>query len=427
LSFLIRFKGFELKGVLIQLLTWVVFTSTSPFIFYKLIPFHPYKTAVFLGLVLIFISFFWLGLIKGYEKNILIILLLQFFFSTVFFLLHFFYLGVDFKYINLSFQFITNLVLYLFISSFFDVYKLIKTNVVFISLMSFLGFITFMLLVLGLWRSFGSFMGPSWETQNYLLTTAGAVWLVEDFSVIRVGGFFDEPGTFAFYITFALITNRLLNYNRFLEFVLIFTGLFTFSVAFFITVLFYYLINYSTWKNFKYLLSLSCFLFFSLFLIDKFKSESRTVEVISIISVNRFLSSEDDSKVIDGDTRSEPTLLAFAAFLDSPFFGHGLSISEQPLSKYFNKFIGANAFTPFAYHGIFGVVIFYGLWIYWSIICLKTLIRNPSRTLFSSWFIVFINLLQRPDAFIGTYGYFVFIFLIYSTKKYNEKFNEKLS
>jgi hypothetical protein len=404
----------------------MIFTSTSPFIFYKLIPHHPYKILVFLGLLIISVSILLKKSITNFDYNIVLILLLQINACFIFFAYHQFKLGADFKYINLALQFITNLFLYIFISTFFNIKQLVQTNIYVIATMALLGALIFILLLTGFWRSFGSFQGPSWETQNYIFTTAGAVWLVENVSIIRVGGFFDEPGTFAFYIIFALICNKLLGFSDKCEKVLIFCGILTFSVTFFISLFFYYIIIYFKFKNLKYFIIFSLLLIFFNNYIQNNKNDSRILNVLSIMSIDRLLISNDSDKFIDGDTRSEPTKIALNAFIKAPFLGHGLSVTERSNSEYYNLFLGANIFTPFAYHGFFGVIIFYLLYIYWTVQCIKISLKNLNKIVFASWFIITINLLQRPDAFIGSYGYFVFIFLITSTKSLNQKFNESI-
>ncbi len=380
---------------------------------------------VFAGLGLILCFFITSKKVKNFDKIIVGILVVQIIGSVVFFCIHHFKLGADIKYINLAIQLITDLLLYLFISTYYDLVKLIKINIYVISLMVVMGAGVFFLLLLGYWHSFGSFVGPTWETQNYIFTTAGAVWQFENISVIRVAGFFDEPGTFAFYITFALIFNKLLDFSSWLEYVLIICGLLTFSVAFFLSVTVYLLFLYLNLKNIKYFILLVLTVLLFLNYLDNNKSESRILNFISIMSVERLVTSESDDKVISGDTRSEPTLLAMNAFFDAPLLGNGMSVSDQQGSKYYKMFIGANGFTPFAYHGLIGVIVFYFMFIYWTLLIFKTFSVNPNRIIMGSWVVIFINLLQRPDAFIGTYGYMVFIFLIYSLKQFQIKLNEK--
>jgi len=419
-----KLKSLDLSGVIIQSIIWLIFTSTSPFIFYKLIPYHPYKLLVFAGILAAFFLFLKRKKIRIYDQSILAILSVQIFACFIFFSYQQFHLGADFKYINLALQFITNLILYLFITSFFNMKKLVQCNIYVISTMALLGALVFFLLLTGFWKSFGSFKGPSWETQNFLFTTAGAVWKVEDIFIIRVGGFFDEPGTFAFYIIFALITNQLLGFSRFCEKVLIFSGILTFSVTFFISIFFYFTIIYFKFKN---LINIFLFLLFFIFFnnyIQNNKNNSRILNVISIMTFDRMSVSEDSDKIIDGDTRIEPTKIAFSAFLKAPLMGHGLSVAERPNSEFYNQFLGANIFTPLAYHGLIGAFCFYLLYFFWTIQCYKVYLRNFNKVVFAAWFIISINLIQRPDAFIGSYGYFVFIFLITSTKNLNKKINE---
>lgn len=408
-------RSFKLPSFTI-IFIWLIFSATSPFIFYKLIPHHPYKVLVLIGLVLILFIFQFKGKIKGYNKIVVAILLIQ----TVYAILMAFYqqynLGFDFKYLNLALQFVSDLLLYLFITSYYSVEKVIISNIQIIAFMCIGGVIVFFLVLGGYLHPFSIFRGPTWITKNYLLTVTGSEWNAGGITVMRVAGYFDEPGTFAFYITFALILNKLFSYSKKVERILIICGLVTFSVAFFISIVLYLILFYFSMKSIKYFALFFILGAIGLNYILKIKEESKLANTIYKISLGRLeINLDDESKVINGDTRTVVYEQAKIAFLDAPVFGHGLLVTEQPKSIYYNAFFGANILAPFAYHGIVGTLVFYAMYFYWTFITFFNRRKLLSRSIIAAWLIISINFFQRPDAFIGTYGYLVIIFLVYGT------------
>jgi hypothetical protein len=359
--------------------------------------------------------------VKLGDRIILSILLIQAVYCLIAMCLHgFFFLGMDYKYFNLSIQFVAVAIVYIYIQTFFCIHKVAKSSVYVMALMGVMGAIAFFLGIFGLIGPFttdGTLGVDGRAISNFFFTYSTSIMTMPSFTFIRVAGFFDEPGTFAYYITFALLTNKLYSYSKSLEWVLIVTGLFTFSLAFIITLMFYYFIFYNPFRSFKTLfIFIVPFAFIVLFLAYGDRSESEIGQMIHKTTIGRLYTDEKASgQLFVGDNRSELFGISWNAFTDSPLIGHGESVNENVRSKYYDARLGANLFYPLAIHGILGAPILFLAYIYLTYLVFVHP-RKRDRVAMGAWLIMFINFLQRPSVHGGLYGYFAIIFLIEATK-----------
>ena len=112
-----QFSGNDIKYVI---LVWILFTSTAPFQFYAIIPYHPYKfLALFVAVVMLLVM-----LHDGIKKSsniIYYIIVVQAFYSLVAIYIHIasldsFTLEDGYIYINLFIQLIVVFICYTFSS-----------------------------------------------------------------------------------------------------------------------------------------------------------------------------------------------------------------------------------------------------------------------------------------------------------------------
>lgn len=399
-------------------LLWVLFTATGPFLFFKAIPGHPNKYLVAAGLVIMSVMLFLRQKVNLGDRIIPVILFVQACYCLLATLLHeLFFLGMEEGYAKWFMQFISVAIVYLYIQSFFCIHKVSKSSIYMIASMGIMGGSVFFLGLFGLISPFTTFekMGGG-VVYNFLLTFSNSVSFMNDFTIVRVAGFFDEPGTFAYYITFALLTNKLYSYSKRLEWILVVTGLFTLSLAFIITLMFYYFIFYNPVRSLK---SLSMFsLLVLIIMLCSAYSDSVDSEIGHFIhkqTIGRLYAAEESDMLFVGDNRSGLLKESWVAFAESPFIGHGESLSDNISSKYYNINIGANLFSPLAKHGIIGTLIFFSAFIYWGYLIF---VHPPKRdrVAVGAWVIVFINFIQRPEVTGGLYGYFAVIFLVEATR-----------
>lgn len=396
---------------------WLVFTATTPFVFFVAIPHHPYKLLVFAGLGLSAAALALGSRIRLEDPLLVAILGLQMAYAAAAAVMHeAFLLGIELRYVNLCLQFATVLVLYLYIVRFHSVERIAVSSITAMAVMGALGAVAFALAALGILPILWEFQGPTWPSYSFGLTFSPTVISYGSFTFLRVAGFFDEPGTLAFYITFAILLNRLYGRSQRIERLLIVTGLFTFSLAFFVSLVLYGSIFYLRQRHVRgILLALSVLAMCAVY-VARTRGTSILSEQVYSATVMRFQRGEAGSgQVIAGDNRSVLLVAALKAFKAAPLFGHGFSAAENPKSAFYGMQMDANVMWPFAAHGLIGVLVYFGAYVYWTFLVFGTR-QGLDRACVGAWVIVTANLLQRPNVFGGAYGYFVYIFFIYATR-----------
>lgn len=403
------------------LLLWVMFTATAPFAFFEMIPGHPYKLLVVVGIAIMIVMFMWRLKVKLGDPILLTIILAQAVYCLIAAYLHeLFFLGMDYGYVSLSVQFTVVAIVYLYIITFFSIHEVAKSAIYVIAIMGVMGAIAFILGISGLIGPLTSLGIVGDRTvYNFFLTYSPAALYLSGHVIIRVAGFFTEPGVFAFYITFALLTNKLYDYSKRLEWVLIVTGIFTLSIAFFFILICYCFVYYRRQMLKRLPLLIIFILAIGVFAASEWVGSAEEDGMgwsVFKLTIGRLASSDKDSgRIIEGDNRSDLMALSWNAFIDSPLIGHGESGTINSASKYYGAHLGANSFAPLAVHGIIGVSILFLAYFYWGyLIFIYPCKRDPEAI--GAWFILTLNLLPKPQVYGGLYGYFAIIFLIEATR-----------
>lgn len=224
---------------------------------------------------------------------------------------------------------------------------------------------------------------------------------------IRTGGFYDEPGSFAFVTLFLLIYNKLHLNNKFFERVLLFGGLITLSAAHIITVIIYSLFFYLNKNNLWF------FIFVLLFFIG-----------IYYLPIDQdwftFFKNRSYDRIIDilkGTDESRDYNYSFEAF--KYYFLTGGNLSD--IIKRFPNIYSDTIWISLATHGIFGSLIYYSPFI-------LILIKSVKTGLFSVYtkviLLLLINFIQRPD-YIAPLYLFIFYFIWFEKNDNQEKIKNK--
>lgn len=415
-SGLLQFSRSDIKYVV---LIWILFTSTAPFEFYAMVPYHPYKMLVVL-IVAIMLAIMLLFGIKKSNNVIFYILIIQAVYSLLTIYIHAisldsFSMEDGSIYLNLFIQLIVVLISFAFINNYGLLHKVAISTIPVMVIMAAFGVI---ILLLGLVVNIQPFsftaLADHRDISNYILTFSSSV---SDFgfgSIIRSAGYFDEPGTFAYYITIVLLINKMYGYSKRAERMLIGFGLCTMSLAFFISVILYYFIFGILEGRLKVVIWMAVIVGLLFSAIVEFKDRSEIGRVVYELTVYRVMPpDESEDKLFKGDNRSENFAYAKQAFLQAPFFGHGMSAHTNEKNEFVGK-LCCNPLHPLATEGLVGTFIYFLVFIYWGILIL----RNKSFDYISAgaWIIIFINMMQRPGFSGGTFGYFVFIFLLEATR-----------
>lgn len=265
----------------------------------------------------------------------------------------------------------------------------------------------------------GELVTPNRTLIHYGFTLTPDAYIFPNFTIIRFSGFFDEPGTFGYYHMYGLIFGYLTGVDRKYIALLAFMGIFSFSLAYILSLLvfalFYFLWSYRVSLKKGMLMG-----FILLFLIGLFNLET-IYESPTTTQITRFLNSRLQSasqatiggnqRLIQGDNRTANMIFSYNVFRENPLFG--MDKSDPRNSDYR---ILANVFTYFAQHGIIGVIALYFMFFYliWFLLS-----RNHKLTIYLIFFVILINMYQRPFFSSGYIGYLLIPALIYSINLYN--------
>lgn len=254
--------------------------------------------------------------------------------------------------------------------------KYIKFNNNLLALQCILGAVAFFLFFMGQ-------LSPIFPFENmdgriaycYGFTCSNAV--VDN--VIRVAGYFDEPGSLAFWGIYALILNKTFIENKKIEAVLIFGLLFTLSVAYYIQVTLYVLLYYGSAikKNKVYIIFIVTLLIGFFVYVN-----NNTGSTLYKLTIARFEVNKGSMTI-----ESERALLAQRAkkvYESSPLFGVGQTKIRS------GDYMGDNEYELLASDGIVGMFL-----IYFPLVVVARGRKSRQKFLFAST-ILFAGYLQRP-------------------------------
>ncbi|MFA0079698.1 hypothetical protein AB4427_16435 [Vibrio artabrorum] len=321
----------------------------------------------------------------------------------------------DFTYISFTVACLFSFISLFYSYKFIGINKLVNT---FINIMLFcllLSSITSVLSVLGLIDYVSVFNNPDGrESYNFILSFTNSLLVTPNGYFIRASGFFDEPGTLAYFASFAFFLNEIRKGSFKVSLsIAALTVLSTWSLAFIIVIGFYFIISALFNKKYTlYVCALSVIL--GGLLLVASNTDTDLSKRVMRLTVDR-LSLSDDGK-LKGDNRSGPMLVALDNIQQSPVFGLGRS------DQHVNGYAGANIFTPFARDGVVGGLIYYSPFII-LIVCSILKCRRFDGYMSSKEFVAIVciglNLLQRPNLNAGFEMIIMFVlaYAIYGNKR----------
>lgn len=399
-------------------MVWILFTSVEPFQFYAIVPYHPYKILVF------FVAFVFLFILLSRNVKLnfdipICIIILHLFYTLLAIGIHLVSLH-NFSpddaviYINLFLQLVVILITYLFVVKTISIHMLAISMIRIMMLMAILGMLSLFLIYFFNFQPVSYTIRPGVrDISNFIITFATGIQDNNFASIVRSSGYFDEPGTFAYFLTVALLLNKLYGYSKKAERYLIIFGFCTLSLAFMITLFLYLIVFGVIEKRYKFIAIFIGVISSFVVLINIYKEENEFGKQVYELTMYRLQSDGTDDKLINGDNRSENLSYAYQAFLKAPLFGHGMNAHVNEKNEFYGK-LCCNPLHPIATDGIIGTLVYFLLFIVWGFYIVK-----GSRIDFLSagaWFIILVNLIQRPGFLAGPFGYFVFIFLFEATK-----------
>ncbi len=255
--------------------------------------------------------------------------------------------------------------------------EFVDTNVSFLvvqALMGGLGFILFMAGLLPVISTFREFDGHIGEFYGLFTTT------VSTGGMVRVAGFFDEPGAFAFWGVVALLYNKLFINNKKIETVLVVGLVSTLSMAFIIQISLYLLLFYR--RKMSNLLMYGISFIIILLIVASVSPE------LNDALFGRFQIDAETGR-LSGDNRTEHALACLAIWQSSPILGVGANNMIE-IGSNMGEFLGANPLVFFATDGLLGQLI---LWL--PLFYLFSLGRYRKEFRYTS-IVLFAGFLQRP-------------------------------
>lgn len=317
-------------------------------------------------------SFFVLSNIRGAIPNpIGYVILIQLCSFVLFFVIH-----SDTSYLTRCFYLIVATML-LMIQARKSKMEFVDTYVGWLTIQAVMGAIGFILFLAGLlpvistFREFDGHIGMFYGLFTTTVSTDG---------LVRVAGFFDEPGAFAFWGMIALLYNKLFINNKKVELALIVGLISTLSMAYFIQLALYAYFFYK--KNMGKMLTRTL-LFVSILLFVASISPRLNDSIFGRFQY------DTEKGVLKGDNRSDLAEYCFTIWSKSPFIGVG-GKNLIAISKKDKSFVGANPFSTLAMDGMIGQLV---LWLPLVYLFILGKYRKEYR---STAIIIFIGFLQRP-------------------------------
>jgi hypothetical protein len=218
---------------------------------------------------------------------------------------------------------------------------LVKVLNYIIFIQAILAAIGFFLVLLGVLQPFFYFENVDMrQGECYLLTCTNAHVV----NFIRVAGYFDEPGAFAFWGVFSLIFNKLFVDNKRIEVGLMVCLLFTFSLAYILELALYLL--FLGRGNFKRIGIGIIVVVLSAIFIANVDSSSKEI-------LDRLVFERVESNINDENERNAMAERARKHFVSEPIFGKGAKRLEEI------EYVGDNPYEILAKDGFVGYFITY--------------------------------------------------------------------
>lgn len=350
------------------------------------------------------------------NKNIVFIFFFQIITSAIWLVIHF-----DTGYLNFLFQIFVSLIVY-FSICLTGIKYFIKQFLTFVVVSGILAAVCFVLCILFKLPYYSEFINPDGRTgYNFIITLTNVVYDFGGTRLIRPSGFFDEPGSLAFYLIIGLLINDLTHKNRSIRVCIILCGIFTLSIAFYLIIFVYSLLYFKPRSLPSALLAIFLLTTVSLFGYSNLDNEKQDlIKSFTVDRVQTIFKGKKSSEYDQADNRSVLIQNSIEGIKDSPFIGQGISYASRPDSKLFGKFMGANLLGVLGIHGIIGGLIFSLHVFYYFLVCFR---KKPFLSVPQKCFLIYLVLiLQRPDYIGGVLTYISVILLTRCSLNYKNGF-----
>jgi len=392
-------KGKNLVAIIV---VWIAFTSEYPFTLIQAYPWHPHLILLGIMNIIMMIWMLTLNNIRLFNNKIIFLFMFQMIGFALLYLTH----NDDF-YLKIILRMLPIIITCAFIKNVIGLKQFSKSLIIIFSALSVLGVFAFFLCITGVLNPIDVYVNPDGRpAYNLIITLTNKVYYFGNALVIRVASYFDEPGTFAFYIIFFLLIIKIYNFDFKYETILIIGGLFTFSLAFYIIIATYFLLD-KRYNRIKYYFPIAIMVIALSGIVISKRTDNPVASKIYTMTFDRFRFASSEEQFSVGDNRSKQMFMAISIFSENPIIGYGTTraiLNYPPMNT--------NIFAPLAFNGIFGFPI-----LFLNVIFLLLLIHNknnyqPLRKNIKIFALLLIMLyLQRPHV-IGYFTYSITILIM---------------
>lgn len=391
----IQIKKNAKLGKIAIAISFIVLLLSYPYVFNRMIsvPSEQILTIVaLLGMILLNL------MAKGNNSlpNVIkVFFLIQSFFWFLFFCYH-----SDSSYLVRFFFLILTIVITSTLVKTDSLKKFVYINNVVITVQSVLAALGFVFVLTGILSSLGEYTNIDSRSFSWYGITCSNVRLG---NIIRVSGFFDEPGALAYWGIYALIFNKLFFENKRVEICLTMSLFFTLSAAYIVQIFAYLLCFNANKKWFVIVLISGLVMALTLNYVEG-------NEYLRYLTVDRFEGNAIRS------SRTELSEMAKGYFLSNPLMGIGARTMEN------SAYMSDNPYEIPAKDGIIGTLITYLPLLY---ILFKYITKK--KVVFSI-LILGLGYLQRPFHINEMHYLMMYLFVTMVLLKYNRinsKSNEK--
>jgi hypothetical protein len=269
------------------------------------------------------------------------------------------------------------------------------------SVMAVLGGAVFLLAASGMLDHVWEFPRPGSDQTmySYVITFTNVKIDVGRSEIIRYSGYFDEPGRMGFYLTYALILNKLYFDDSKYENIIIFFGFLTLSLAFAVSVFVYLLWFYGNRDNAVYFLGLVFLVALLGWYIYENRNTSPKMDLLSQETVERVLPAREGDRIIRGDNRSEGFMSNMKYLSERPTLGYGPSFFQRK-----NLQLPSSLIIILVRYGLLGGIVFFMHVLYIFVKGIASARRK--KAVIGAIILLSLNYLQRPQI-TGLLNFFV--------------------
>lgn len=390
-------------------LIWLVVLSVAPFVFEDA-ELYPSKIFVIVIIPYLLCKMMMKG-VSLRDRAMMTILCVQSCYYITMYVLYY----PTYSYAFASMSLLTIMVLALYSENYIGYDHLIKLTLYVITAIAIAAALGFVLALSGIIQPHVLFeRNPGENVYNFWLTFTNISYSFGRHHIIRPAGYFMESGALAFYITHALLLNKISLKNEKIELLLMISMMFVMSLAGYISLALYFILFFEKkTRRRKYIVTaVVVFLVSFIAYVYSVRNEGWMGMMYHWI-IGRFAPGGGVAMSGFAD-RKGIAEMSWQYFLKAPYFGHGMEYTLIHAPDSIATIIG-----PLVAYGIFGTGIIFMHVLYLIYTALRAAYQYSYFLPIKIAAILFLNYMQRPFV-IHVFVYLIIIMLVHCIR-HNEK------